>query len=364
MKLAILGARGIPAKYGGFETFAEELSARLVRLDVEVTVYCEGTGASSPASYRGVKLAYVPSPALGPLTTIFYDLRCLWHARRSYDAVYMLGYGASFFCFIPRLFGSKVLINMDGIEWARGKWGGAAKTYFKVMEFLAMKTPNMIIADAEGIKDHLLRRHKKIPKCAVIPYGAEVIGAAPNPAMLDEWGLRPREYYLVVCRLEPENNVAEIINGFKSSDTRRPLVIAGNHKADTPYVKMLAGNAKERVRFIGAVYDRMKLAALRFHCAAYFHGHTVGGTNPSLLEALSCGNVVVAHDNAFNREVAPQAFYFKDAEKDIPAAVKEIESMTAEKRRSLEEGAKDRIRVYYSWDKAAERYLSLFASLN
>ena len=148
MKIAILGTRGIPAAYGGFETFAEEVAVRLAKAGVEVTVYCESGQGAEPAEYQGVKLRYVPSPACGPLTTVLFDLRCLWNARKDFDAVYMLGYGAAQFCFIPRLFGSRVWINVDGIEWARAKWSGLAKAYFRLMEWFSMRTPNRVIADA------------------------------------------------------------------------------------------------------------------------------------------------------------------------------------------------------------------------
>lgn len=205
MKLAILGSRGIPAKYGGFETFAEELSVRLVKLGVEVTVYCEAGEGEQPAMYRGVHLVYLPAPGLGPLTTIIFDLLCLWHARKAFDAVYMLGYGTSIFCFIPRLCGSTVFINMDGVEWARSKWRPPAKLWFKVMEAAAMWTPNRLIADAQGILRHLQSRHNHLPPVSVISYGAPVLEEAPATNLLDGLQLTAGNYYLVVCRLEPEN---------------------------------------------------------------------------------------------------------------------------------------------------------------
>ena len=358
-RLAIIGTRGIPARYGGFETFAEQISWRLVEQGVKVTVYCEKDGnAEQLADYRGVKLEYVSSPSLGPFTTILFDLICLWKARKSFDMVYMLGYGASLFCFLPRLWGTEVWINMDGVEWARSKWSSIAKLWFRIMEVLAMWTPNRVICDAEAIRVHLKSRHRRLPSCSVIPYGAPVIDSAPPASLLDEWGLKPNGYYLAVCRLEPENHVREIIEGHRAADSQLPLVIVGNHACGTGYIKSLLSSADKRTCFIGGIYKQEKLLALRWHCLAYFHGHSAGGTNPSLLEALGCGNAIIAHDNVFNREVARgAAMYFKN-HRDIPQLLIELES-DHDKRRQLGDKARGVIRKHYTWDKITQCYMAL-----
>lgn len=363
MKLAILGTRGIPARYGGFETFAEELAVRLVGRGVDVTVYCAAGGGAAPESYKGVRLEYIPSPHIGPLTTVLFDIRSLIDARKGFDAVYMLGYGVSAFCFIPRIYGSEVWINMDGIEWGRAKWGIGARVYLKTMEAFAMRTPNRIIADAGGIKDFLEGRHRRVPPCDVIAYGAHVVDAAPQDAVLGEMRLKQDGYYLVVCRLEPENHLLEIIKGFNASGSVLPLVIVGNHNIDTSYVRDLKAAGGEGVKFVGAVYDEVKLKALRYYCKAYCHGHSVGGTNPSLLEALGCGNLVIAHDNPFNREVAGDAgVYFKGPE-DIPGLMAAIESMSVAERREISARARLIIKERYDWDKIADMYLRLLNGL-
>src|SRR3990172_311013 len=228
MKIAILGSRGIPAGYGGFETFAEELAVRLAQRGIDVTVFCEGSGEGRPSEYKGVQLEHVSAPRVGPLTTLLFDLRCLWHARKKFDVVYMLGYGAGLFCFIPRLWGTKVWINMDGIEWARTKWGRAARIWFKLMEAASVRVPDRLIADAESIRRHLESRHGSIKPCSVISYGAPIIRETPDPALLRKWGLVPGQYDLVVCRLEPENMVAEIVQGCEMSDSPYPLIIVGD----------------------------------------------------------------------------------------------------------------------------------------
>ena len=365
MKLAILGTRGIPALYGGFETFAEELSVRLVQRGIDVTVYCEEVGAGEgDALYRGIYLVHLPAPRLGPLSTILFDLRCLWHARKAYDVVYMLGYGTSIFCFIPRLWGSTVWINMDGVEWARSKWGLTARLWFRLMEAVAMWTPDRVIADAQGILRHLESCHSHLPSASVIPYGAPVIDAAPAAGLLDEWQLRPGQYYLVVCRLEPENSVREIMKGYHRSGTRHPLIIVGSIDPATNYVKNLLQLNDDRIRFIGPIYDKKKLQSLRYHAFAYFHGHTVGGTNPSLLEALGCGNLVMAHENVFNREVAGDAASYFKQESDIAEIVKAIESYPAETINEKKFKAKERIIKNYDWDAITETYIRLLYDLN
>jgi glycosyltransferase involved in cell wall biosynthesis len=362
MKLAILGTRGIPARYGGFETFAEELSVRLAQRGIDVTVYCEADDQERPDTYKGVRLVYLSALRMGPLTTILFDLRCLWHARKGFDVVYMLGYGASIFCFLPRLWGSKVWINMDGVEWARAKWGLLAKTWLKTMEAAAMWTADHLIADADGIQQHLRSRHWHTPSCTVIPYGAPVAAEAPDPRLLQEWGLLPGAYYLIVCRLEPENQVFEIVEGFSRSVASHPLIVVGNYNGGSGYGERLSRMAGRRVRFIGTLYDSSKLQAMRYHALAYFHGHMVGGTNPSLLEALGCGNTVIAHDNVFNREVAGNAaFYFKEAG-DIPAIIETIETFSLDDKNKRKTMAQDRVRRHYNWNDITERYYRLLRS--
>jgi len=364
LKIAILGSRGIPAKYGGFETFAEELSTRLFRSGIDVTVYCEGDGKNDTSKYKGVNLEFVPALNIGPLTTILFDLRCLWHARKKYDVVYMLGYGASLFCFLPRLWGTEVWINMDGVEWQRTKWSWIAKVWFKIMETLAMKTPNRIIVDAQGIIEHLKARHICTPPHSVIAYGAYLCDGGQDRSVLSYFGLNEKAYYLVVCRLEPENQVLEIMEGFLQSDTKYPLVIVGENSGEMPYARKLMRLANDRVRFAGTIYDRGKLAALRYHSAAYFHGHSVGGTNPSLLEAMGCGNIVVAHDNRFNREVASDVGFFFDTSGSIPDIIKKIERLTDGEREKLSLKARLTIANRYSWEQIVQSYLCLLGDEN
>lgn len=358
MKIAILGTRGIPAKYGGFETFSEELSVRLVSAGVHVTVYCERSRQHSPKVYKGVRLAHIPVLPLGPLATIIFDIFCLWHAKKGFDVVYMLGYGASPFCVLPRLWGSQVWLNPDGLEWARAKWNMPARLWFRIMEAFAAKVPNMLIMDSEKIRDYFLSKYRWLPKYTVIPYGADTPVLNPSPSEISMFGLLPKDYYLIVCRLEPENHVLEMIKGFSLSTTKKKLVVVGDHKLKTPYVRQIKQSVGDRIILVGSVYEKPAILALRYHCFVYFHGHSVGGTNPSLLEALACGNPVIAHDNPFNREVAREAaVYFKQPD-SIPKLIGELESNELS-RMQMAEQAIIRIETHYTWERVTSEYMNI-----
>jgi glycosyltransferase involved in cell wall biosynthesis len=269
----------------------------------------------------------------------------------------MLGYGTSIFCFIPRIWGTKVWINMDGVEWARTKWGTLAKLWFKCMEAAAMWTPDRVIADAQGILEHLKSRHYHLPPVSVIAYGAPVIDEAPDTGLLDEWQLSSGMYYLVVCRMEPENSVKEIVQGYLESGSAYPLIIVGSIDPATNYVNELLKVNNCRIRFIGPVYDKEKLQALRFHSSAYLHGHTVGGTNPSLLEALGCGNRIIAHNNVFNREVAGEAATYFHTGKELAASIRTVESYAPDMLKRRGTIARERVRILYDWEDITDTYI-------
>lgn len=358
MKIAILGTRGIPACYGGFETFAEKLAIGLTERGVDVTVFCETGEAPAPEVFQGVKLRYVSAPLLGPLQTILFDLKCLWAVRKGYDVVYMLGYGAAPFCLIPRLWGSEVWINPDGLEWARSKWGAVAKAYFRLMEWSSLHVANRIIADADAIASSLASRHGELSACTMIPYGCEVIETPPSVAPLSVWGLQPSDYYLVVCRLEPENHVLEILQAFQKSHSNKKLIVLGNHLAGTSYVAQLCEVQDPRIKMIGTVFDSAKLTCLRYYSFAYMHGHSVGGTNPSLLEAMGCGNLILAHDNPFNRETLGSCGCFFDSVTALEQIINSIEQKPTELAQ-FREAARARALANYSWSDIISQYASL-----
>jgi glycosyltransferase involved in cell wall biosynthesis len=359
MRLAILGSRGIPAQYGGFETFAEEVSVRLVRMGFEVTVFCQSEQKRPDRTYRGVNLCYLKVSVSGGIGQLLYDLSCLWQSRKGYDVVYLLGYAAAFLAFLPRLYGNEVWINPDGLEWKRAKWNFTKRALIRIFELWATIMPNRLVCDCDAMLKNLYTRYRRLPPSTVIPYGTMLVDRAcpPAPEILREWNLTPGNYYLVVCRLEPENQVLEIVDGYVRSNSKIPLAVISNIP-DTSYAREIREVADDRVKFLGTVYHREKLQAIRYHSCAYFHGHTVGGTNPSLLEAMGCANVVVAHDNEFNREVLGDSALFFRYPKDIPGILDRIVSCGQELRDRTFRRASER----YHWDLIAEQYAALLQS--
>ncbi len=354
-RIAILGSRGIPAGFGGFETVAEQLAVRLVRRGCRVTVFCEGDGRGAATEYRGVRLRYVRTTKLVGLRSIWADLVGLLSCLRGFDRVYMLGYHAAFTFALPRLFGVDLWVNMDGLELRRSKWSRVARAYLRLSEALAAYLACHLVADAAAIGDHLATAY---PRCArkvrVIPYGVEVPPPAPE-RLLRQWGLTAGGYDLVVCRLEPENHVLDIVRGHRMAGTGRPLVVVGDHASGTGYVDALLREAGDGVRFIGTVYERLPLTALRQGCRVYLHGHSVGGTNPSLLEAMACGNRVIAHDNPFTREVlGALGRYFSDAD-GVAARLAELDRDPAAE--TLGAAMIARVREHYDWERITEQYL-------
>jgi glycosyltransferase involved in cell wall biosynthesis len=360
VKLAILGSRGIPARYGGFETFAEKLAIGLSDMGFDVTVFCEAGPCTGPGIYRGVELRYIPASPLGPLQTIIFDVKSLWAVRKGYDVVYMLGYGAAPFCIIPKLWNTKVWINPDGLEWARAKWGFFARCYFRMMEWFTIRTADRLIADAAAIEASLTERHGKLPACTVIPYGCEVIDSTPPAEPLSGWGLAPTSYYVVVCRLEPENHVLEILQAFQNSSSGKQLLVVGDHLSDSPYVQQLRSIQDPRIRMVGPVYDQAQLTSLRYHSFGYMHGHSVGGTNPSLLEAMGCGNLIFAHDNPFNRETLGSSGQFFANVRELTMVIELAEKDESGSNR-FRERAKTRARKNYRWADVISTYAAMLA---
>lgn len=359
LRIAILGSQGIPARYGGFETFAEQLAMRLVARGHAVTVYAEASGQvpGADGNHGGVRVRYIRRPSWGPASVLAYDCSCLWDARREYDLVYMLGYGAAWACGLPRMFGTPVWINVDGLEWARSKWGLAARWYLRVMEWMASWTASRVIADAQTIADRYMRLYPGRAPCNFIAYGADVpLTFDSDSATLESSGLQAGCYYLVVARPEPENHLLEIIQGYLIHETDWPLVIVGNVSGETSYQRRLLALRSDKVRFIGGVYDSQKLRALRLSAGCHLHGHSVGGTNPSLLEALACGNWIVAHDNPFNREVAREAADYFQTPQELAKCLDRFSVSTAVDRAARRDRARQIVSKYYDWDDIAGSY--------
>lgn len=362
LSVALLGTRGIPAGYGGFETFAEQLAVRLVQRGHRVTVYAEADRPGLPDTWhQGVRVRHIHRPHWGPASVIGYDCRCLADARRGHDLLYMLGYGAAWACWWARkVWGQKVWLNVDGLEWARSKWGRLARTYLRAMEWVSSWAPTRVLADAQAIADRYGRLYPGGVPCSFIAYGAPLVDAdAQSADALTRWGLRTGGYVLVVARPEPENHLLEIVEGHARSACDWPLVVVGDVKPVTPYQKRLLALASDRVRLIGGVYDPAMLTGLRLHAACHVHGHSVGGTNPSLLEALACGNVVIAHDNPFNREVARDAAVYFQSAAQLTRCLDSVRAWAPEVRQAAMDRARAIVARHYTWAHITDAYEAL-----
>jgi len=310
----ILGTRGVPAAHGGFETFAEYLALYLVEKGWRVVVYCqeEGKGGIVNDTWNGIERVRIPVDISGAKGTVLFDWLATRHAAAHRDLCLTLGYNTAIFCTWLRIKGIPNLINMDGIEWKRQKWGLVAKTWFWLNEMIGAKIGNHLIADNPGIKTHLTR-WVAADKIAMIAYGAQACHEG-GPQALEALGLDHQGYALVIARPEPENSVLEIVRAFSRVRRSCRLVVLGHFQpASNDYHQSVMQAASDQVMFPGAIYDKAVVQALRRHCRVYLHGHQVGGTNPSLVEALGSGSPVIAHDNPFNRWVAgDDARYFAD----------------------------------------------------
>lgn len=312
--ISILGTRGIPAQHGGFETFAEYLAPYLLSQGWKVTVYCQndGDGDIYEDEWEGVRLVHIPVPQEGAKGTVIFDWKSTLHAAKRNDLILTLGYNTAIFCIIYRFKGIKNIINMDGIEWKRNKWTILERTWLYINERAGCLLGNHLIADHPEIKNHLATRVRE-EKITMIPYGSDAIETA-DITQLKDYGLEPNGYAIVIARPEPENSIHEIVTAFSSKERGKKLLVLGNYdKADPEYTKKVKSAASDEVIFPGAIYNKSAIQALRYYSYLYIHGHTVGGTNPSLVEALGAGNAVLAHDNKFNRWVAGDCNeYFKD----------------------------------------------------
>ncbi len=312
MHVLILGTRGIPSKHSGFETFAQDLSLFLRARGHEVTVYCQVSKAERfrEDEWNGIRRILIPAGD-GSIGTILFDWHAIRHSMREKGVVLTLGYNTGIFNAMYRLCGISNLMNMDGIEWRRQKWSRLARAWFWVNEWAGARVATHLVADHPEIGKHLLR-HTSPEKITVIPYGAEPVSSAPVD-LIEKYGLEPKKYYLLIARPEPENSILEIVQAYSLQHRGMPLVVLGKYQRNgTRYQIKVLNAAGPEVKFLGPIFDRDVVRALRFHARAYIHGHSVGGTNPSLVESLAAGNAVIAHDNPFNRWVAGEdARYFK-----------------------------------------------------
>lgn len=362
LRIAICGGRGIPSTYSGTETFFLELAPRLVERGHEVIVYCRRSlFKERPPEYKGVRLIYLPSIETKNLGTFTHTVACMADViRRDVDALLVTNVANAFHCVIPKLFHVPCALNVDGVEWKRGKWGPLGKAYFYLNARLSGKIlPRGIVTDAYAMRDLYLREFNTPSAC--IAYGGN-IEVSENPDIVPHYGLEARGYYLVLSRLVPENSADMIVAGFNRTTTSRPLVIVGDANYKSKFVERLKAMAGNRVRFLGHVGDREHVKELFCNAFAYIHGHTVGGTNPTLLHALGCGCCILARDNDFNAEVLDgRGLLFRDAA-DLAAKIRLIEEQP-QLAQSHRRSAPDRIRDVYNWERIADQYEELFYQL-
>jgi len=315
MEVMIVGTRGVPAEHGGFETFAEDLSLFLVSRGHRVVVYCQTdrTDARTEDTWNGVHRVIIPSGSHA-LGTIYYDWITTKDCSQQRGVVLTLGYNTAVFSLMYRMHRLPNVMNMDGIEWKRAKWSLPQRAWLWFNEWAGARFANHLVADHPEIAQHL-RRHTPAEKITVIPYGADAVTSAPTE-FLAGYGLKSKRYYLLIARPEPENSILEIVRAFSTDRLGDPLIVLGNYSGKgNGYRQQVLDSAGPRVHFVGAIYDREIVRALRFHAKAYIHGHRVGGTNPSLVESLAAGNAIIAHDNRFTRWVAGErARFFKDTQ--------------------------------------------------
>lgn len=357
MKIAILGTRGIPNYYGGFEQFAEFFSVYLVEKGHEVYCYNSHDHPFQEKTFHGVTIIhqYDPEYKFGTFGQFMYDYNCIMDSRtRDFDIILQLGYTSnSIWCFLlPKK--SIIITNMDGLEWKRTKYSKPVQQFLKFAERLAANNSDFLVSDSLGIKNFLKEKHKK--ESTYIAYGANPF-LAPNIDILKEYNVEKENYNMIMARFEPENNLDMVLEGVTMTKATMPILVIGKHM--TKYGEYLKNKYKDyiNIRFMGGIYNLEHLNNLRYFSNLYFHGHSVGGTNPSLLEAMASKALVVAHNNDFNKGILKEnSHYFSNAieVKNILNTIKKNDNL------QLVQNNFDAIENEFNWDKINGEYLRLF----
>jgi glycosyltransferase involved in cell wall biosynthesis len=363
MHIAILGTRGIPANYGGFETFAEELSVRLADRGHDVTVYCrEASYEERISEYRGVNLV-----TLSSIHTKYFDtlsatlIATLHYALRGGDIAYYCNSANAIFTWIPRLRGAKVMLNTDGLEWERTKWNWLGKTWYRLSEYIATWFPNRLVSDSRVIQNYY--KNKFNVDSDFVAYGADLIARGSGAELLGDLGVESERYFLFVSRLEPENNPHLVVEAFEGVQTDMKLIMVGSAPFAQEYIGQLTATNDPRILFPGALYGDI-YKALRANAYVYINAMEVGGTHPAILEAMGAGNCVLVSDIAYNTEaVADAGVNFRN--KDVADLREKMqwladhpEEVSAYRGRAVE-----RIKAEYNWDKVVDEYERIFRTL-
>jgi len=359
LQIALIGTRGVPARYGGFETCVEEVGRRLVDAGHSVRVFCRlppgGRASDQPWQYLGMDLVHLPAVRHRVLETLSHTtLSALHPSIAGSDCAIVFNAANAPLVPVLQARGVPVATHVDGLEWRRTKWSGAGQRYYRAMEALAVRWSDALIADATGISDYY--RTEFGAQTELIAYGAPII-ESPRSDRLAELGLEPKRFHLVVARFEPENHVLEIVRGYTASDATLPLVVVGSAPYADAYTAKIKAAGDSRVRFLGGVWDQEQLDQLYSNALSYVHGHSVGGTNPSLLRAAGAGAYTIAYDCIFNREVLNgEADYFREPH-EVGRLIAACEKAPGEAI-SLGSFTREAIRRY-DWDDVARSYETL-----
>lgn len=352
MKIGILGTRGIPNAYGGYEQFAEYFSAGLVERGHEVWVYNSHTHPYKSSTWNGVNIIHCTDleNKIGTAGQFIYDYNCFKDSRkRNFDVLLQLGYtSSSIWHFLwPDTIN---IINMDGLEWKRSKYNLLTRKFLKWAEKLAVKHADQLIADSIGIQQYLASEYGV--DSVYIPYGSEDVKKA-DENLLQTYGLTANQYFLIIARIEPENNIEMIIKGYLKSAHPFPLVIVGN--PENKFGKYLKQRfISDKIRFIGAIYNKEVVNALRVFSTLYFHGHSVGGTNPSLLEAMGSRCIISAHNNIFNKSILTDfATYFSN-DTEVAEIIKS--GTDGAIKENWKQKNVEKVRLIYNWEKIIDSY--------
>jgi glycosyltransferase involved in cell wall biosynthesis len=354
LKIAIMGCRGIPNHYGGFEKIAECVSVGLFNKGHEVTVYNSHNHPYQEKDFHGVKIKhrYDPEYLIGTAGQFIYDWNCIQHARKqNYDVILFLGYTSS--SVWGKAFPKKPVIisNMDGLEWKRSKYNKFTQQFLKHAEKWAVKYSDFYIADSIVIQNYLQKKYKI--QCQYIPYGSE-ISDLNNNGLLPLYHISSQEYFLLMARMEPENNIETILDGFNKSHSHKKFLVIGN--TNNSFGQRIQKKFKEdkRILFAGAIYDTTVTHTLKYFSSLYFHGHSVGGTNPSLLEAMGSGSLIAAHQNEFNLSILQKDAYYFQSSKDVEQL---IESLSRDKKEEqMVQNNLLKIERKYNWSSIIEQY--------
>lgn len=358
LTIAMIGTRGVPAAYGGFETAVEEVGRRLVDRGHEVIVYTRGSAERLP-EFLGMRVVHLPAIAQKQLETLSHTGLSALHAitgTRPDVAIVFNAANAPFVSLLRRS-GIPVALHMDGLEWRRAKWGPRGRAYYRWAEQQGVRAADALIADAPGIVDYY--RHQFGVPTELIRYGAPIIDDVDEKPVRS-LGLEPGRFHLAVARFEPENHVKEIVQGYRASAAKRPLVVVGSAPYSAAYTQAVHAAAADdpRIRLLGGVYDQTLLDGLYAHAHTYVHGHSVGGTNPSLLRAMGAGTAVIAYDVRFNREVLDDRGWFFGDPHELSGHFDHVEHADDAVRESAS-AARTRAGEAFQWDDVATDYEDL-----